>query len=166
MIGPPARYNRCCESSAKEERIRIHGVIFAAELTAYHMDLLGQYRDQYSKIALDMFDLAERTRGFEYVRATRERAALTIRLLGPCREIDFLSLPILPALTPDNSAGTIRIGSRDVDFTTALIRYTCLFDHTGRPVVAMPSSAVRPGTAVSIQLIGALERDAEAVAFA
>ena len=117
MIGSPARYNRCCKSSAKEERIRIHGVIFAAESAAYHTNLLGQYRDQYSKIALNMFDLAERTRGFGYVRATRERAALTIRLLCLCWDINFLSLSTLPALTPDTSAGTIRIGSCDVDLT-------------------------------------------------
>jgi Asp-tRNA(Asn)/Glu-tRNA(Gln) amidotransferase A subunit family amidase len=149
-----------------DDVIRIHGVIFAAESTAYHMDVFGQYRDQYSKIAHDMFDLAERTRGFEYVRATRERAALTSRLLDLYRKLDFILLPTLPVLTPDKSADTIRIRSRDVDFTMALIRYTCLFDHTGQPVVAMPSGVVRPGVAPSIQIIGALSRDAETVGFA
>ncbi len=166
MIGSPARYNRCCKSSAKEERIRIHGVIFAAESTAYHMDVFGEHREQYSKIAHDMFDLAERSRGFEYVRATRERAALTSRLLGLHREIEFLLLPTLPVLTPNKSADTIRIGSRDVEFTMALIRYTCLFNHTGQPVVVMPSSIVRAGVATSIQVVGTLDRDAETVDFA
>ena len=149
-----------------DDVIRIHGVIFAAESTAYHMDVFRQYRDQYSKIAHEMFDLAEQSRGFEYVRATRERAALTSRLLRLYREIDFLLLPTLPVLTPDKNAATIRIGSRDVEFTMALIRYTCLFNHTGQPVVAMPSSIVRAGLATSIQVVGTLDRDAETVDFA
>jgi Asp-tRNA(Asn)/Glu-tRNA(Gln) amidotransferase A subunit family amidase len=149
-----------------DEVLRIHGVIFAAESTAYHMDHFSQYRDQYPKIALDMFDLAERTRGFEYVRAVRDRAALTSRLLRLYDELDFVLLPTFAVLTPYKSTDTIPVGSRDVDFTMALIRYTCLFDHTGQPVVAMPSSAIRPGVATSIQVIGSPYRDAETVAFA
>ena len=47
-----------------------------------------------------------------------------------------------------------------------MVRYTALFDHTGHPAVAMPSKLYAPGRAASVQVIAALDRDADAVAFA
>jgi Asp-tRNA(Asn)/Glu-tRNA(Gln) amidotransferase A subunit family amidase len=146
--------------------IEIHGTVFSAESTAYHMEVFGQHRAQYSEIAQEMFELAEKTSGYEYVRAMRASADLTKQILAVYPGIDFLLSPTLPVPTPNKTAETLRVGSRDIGFTMALIRYTCLFNHTGQPVVAMPSNIIAPGITPSIQIIGGLAHDAETLTFA
>jgi Asp-tRNA(Asn)/Glu-tRNA(Gln) amidotransferase A subunit family amidase len=58
------------------------------------------------------------------------------------------------------------VNGRDTDLTLGMIRYTALFDHTGHPVVAMPSKLYAPGRAASVQIVAELQRDANAVDFA
>jgi Asp-tRNA(Asn)/Glu-tRNA(Gln) amidotransferase A subunit family amidase len=151
---------------APDEVLRLHGVIFAAESTAYHMGAFAEHRSLYSDVARAMFELAERHRGYDYVRAMDERAAMTARVLSLHEDVDFILLPTLPVLTPERAAETIRIGGSDVEFTLALIRYTCLFNHTGQPVVAMPSALARGGVAASVQLVGNRGDDAATLDFA
>lgn len=149
-----------------DDVLALHAVIFAAEATEYHMGRFGGHKDAYSRIARQMFELAERHRGYEYVRAMRERVEMTARISSLYAEIDFILLPTLPVLAPPRDAEAIRVGGRDTEFTMALIRYTCLFDHTGQPVVAMPvrSSSTRiPG---SVQVVGPLGADAATIRFA
>ena len=78
--------------------------------------------------------------------------------------IDILMMPTLPA--PRRDTETLALAGREHEFTLAMVRYTCLFDHTGHPVVAMPVDVVAPGVAVSAQVVARLKRDDSAVAFA
>jgi Asp-tRNA(Asn)/Glu-tRNA(Gln) amidotransferase A subunit family amidase len=42
----------------------------------------------------------------------------------------------------------------------ALVRYTCLFNHTDQPVISMPSAIAENGIPSSVQLVGNLRADA------
>jgi Asp-tRNA(Asn)/Glu-tRNA(Gln) amidotransferase A subunit family amidase len=47
-----------------------------------------------------------------------------------------------------------------------MVRFTSLFDHTGHPVVALPSGPRVAGLAPSVQLVGRRDSDAAVVALA
>jgi Asp-tRNA(Asn)/Glu-tRNA(Gln) amidotransferase A subunit family amidase len=113
-----------------------------------------------------LLELAERQRGYDYVRAVRQREEVAQRVDAAFTHADYLLLPTLPVTPPRRDAATVTIGGAEHDFTLALIRYTCLFDHTGNPVVSLPSSQLSPGIGTSIQLVGARNADAGLVAFA
>jgi Asp-tRNA(Asn)/Glu-tRNA(Gln) amidotransferase A subunit family amidase len=96
----------------------------------------------------------------------RERDEITERVEALFNVVDWLMLPTLPVPTPARDAETVTIGGRAIEFTSALIRYTCLFDHTGHPVVAMPTKTARAGSPTSVQVIGPSARDTDLLAFA
>jgi Asp-tRNA(Asn)/Glu-tRNA(Gln) amidotransferase A subunit family amidase len=96
----------------------------------------------------------------------RRRADMTAAVDLLFREVDAVLVPTLPVLAPARDAPEVEIAGRARDFTLALVRYTCLFDHTGHPVVAMPASVVGPGVATSVQVVGARGRDAALLALA
>ena len=75
-------------------------------------------------------------------------------------------MPTLPVPAPRRDTETLTLDGREHEFTLAMVRYTCLFDHTGHPVVAMPVEVIGPGVAVSAQVVAPLGRDAAAVDFA
>jgi Asp-tRNA(Asn)/Glu-tRNA(Gln) amidotransferase A subunit family amidase len=96
----------------------------------------------------------------------RQRREITQRVEALFAEADWLILPTLAVLTPPRDVETITVAGKQIEFTLALIRYTCLFDHTGHPVVAMPAETSGSGVGASIQVIGPLGRDADLLAFA
>ena len=146
--------------------VEMHTVIFAAKSTAYHMRAFAPFRTQYPPLAKSMFEIAERHRSSEYVLAMRERQAVTHSILGLYRHVDLILLPTLPVLAPIRDAETVRLGSRDLDYTMAMVRYTCLFDHTGQPTVALPSAIAEGGLCIGVQVIGNLGQEAAVLSFA
>ncbi len=151
---------------APDEVIAIHGVIFSAESAAYHAATFPDRRDQYPPLVRHFLDLHKSYTGADYVAAMRQRREITQRVEALFAEVDWLILPTLAVLTPPRDIATITIAGKQIEFTLALIRYTCLFDHTGHPVVAIPAETSGPGVGASIQVIGPLGRDADLLAFA
>src|SRR5207237_4565001 len=100
------------------------------------------------------------------VAAMRRRSEITNSVEALFNEVSLILLPAMPVPSPERSAETITIAGREVDFTLALVRYTCLFDHTGHPALAMPVESGRAGDGASVQVIGPLGRDGELLNFA
>ncbi len=146
--------------------IEIHVIIFCAESAAYHEATFADKWDLYPPTVRSFLDHAKQNTGTEYVTAMRTREAFTGRVDALFDDVDFLLLPTLPVTTPARDTETITLSGKDHGFTLAMVRYTCLFDHTGHPVVAMPVEVVAPGVAVSAQLVGPRNRDAATVDFA
>jgi Asp-tRNA(Asn)/Glu-tRNA(Gln) amidotransferase A subunit family amidase len=148
------------------EVLEAHKIIFCTESAAYHLaafpDRLAEYPDTPRKL----IERGRRTSGIDHVQASEARAAFGEAVQALFAEIDLLMLPTVPVLTPGRRAPTIRIAGKETDFTLGMVRYTALFDHTGHPVVAMPSKLYAPGRAASVQIVAALDRDADAVDFA
>lgn len=149
-----------------DEVIEVHTLIFCAEAAAYHFQTFPDHLEEYPPVPRQLLDLAEEHRGYQYVQASRRRSEMTRRVQALFDAVDFLILPTLPVVAPLRGAETVSVGGVDRDFTLALIRYTCLFDHTGQPVVSLPASIIGPGLGASVQVVGPRNSDADVIAFA
>lgn len=149
-----------------EEALHIHGIIFCAESAAYHRAEFPDKLDHYTPLIRQIFGMAERSSGVDYVQAIRTRDAITQRVDVLFDKVDFVLAPSIPVLPPAVDAQTVTLANKSHDYTLAMVRYTCLFDHTGHPAVAMPAMIVTDGLATSIQVIGRRHRDADVLAFA
>jgi aspartyl-tRNA(Asn)/glutamyl-tRNA(Gln) amidotransferase subunit A len=146
--------------------LEVHKTIFCTESAAYHLSAFPDRLADYPDTPRKLIQLGREISGVDYVRASEARGAFGHAVQGLFAEIDLLILPTVPVLTPPRRAPTIRVAGRETDFTLGMVRYTALFDHTGHPVVAMPSKLYAPGRAASVQVVAALDRDADAVGFA
>ena len=146
--------------------IGIHGIIFCAESAAYHRSAFADRWDDYPPLVRRFLGYADDHTGADYVAAMRRREELTRGVEALFDEIDILMMPTLPVPAPRRDTETLTLAGREHEFTLAMVRYTCLFDHTGHPVVAMPVEVIGPGVAVSVQVVAPLGRDAAAVDFA
>ena len=149
-----------------DEVLEVHGIIFCTEAAAYHLSAFPGRLAEYPETPRTLIELGRATSGIEHVRACERRADFAASVQSLFTELDLLILPTLPVLTPPRHASTIWVAGQETDFTLGMVRYTALFDHTGHPVVAMPSKLYAPGRAASVQIVAALHRDADAVAFA
>lgn len=149
-----------------DEALAVHGVIFCAESAAYHGDAFPGRIDGYPPLVRQLFAMAQRSSGVDYVRAMRTREAITARVDALFDEVDVILVPTIPVLPPPVDTETIRLADKTSDFTFAMVRYTCLFDHTGHPVVVMPATIAAGGLATSVQVIGRRHRDGDVLAFA
>jgi Asp-tRNA(Asn)/Glu-tRNA(Gln) amidotransferase A subunit family amidase len=149
-----------------DEVIPVHGTIFCAEAAAYHRAAFPDRQDDYPPLVRFFLSLADQATGADYVAATRQRAAFTAAVDALFERVDALLLPTLAILPPLRDAETVRIAGQDLDFTLGMVRFTCLFDHSGHPVVALPSGPRIDGRAPSVQLVGPRDGDADLVALA
>lgn len=148
-----------------DEVLEIHAVVFCSESAAYHFEAFPGRLPDYPAVARELLELARSQRGYEYVRAMRRRAEITRRVQGLFEEVSFLLVPTLAILAPRRDAETVTVGGVERDFTLGLIRYTCLFNHTGNPVLSLPVTVLGPGVGPSVQIVGPLDRDADTVSF-
>jgi Asp-tRNA(Asn)/Glu-tRNA(Gln) amidotransferase A subunit family amidase len=149
-----------------DEVLAVHRVIFCSEAAAYHFEAFPGRLPEYPDVPRRLLELAGTQTGRDYVCAMRQRDEMRSALRAQFERASFLLAPTLPLLTPLKYADRLVIGGSDHDFTLGLIRYTCLFDHTGNPVVSLPVMALDPGIGVSVQVIGPLHGDADTVDFA
>lgn len=151
---------------APDDVLAMHTTIFCAEAAAYHTQAFPDSQELYPEGARKLIDMGLHGSGMHYVLARRERARMTAAVEALFEEVDILLAPTLPVLPPRRDAKSVAVGGKETDFTLALVRYTCLFDHTGHPVVALPAANAVSGIASSVQAVAPLQRDAPAVAFA
>ena len=149
-----------------DDVIEIHGIIFCAESAAYHRATFPGRWDDYPPLVRRFLGYADDHTGADYVAAMRRREEMTRGVEALFDGIDILMVPTLPVPAPPRDTETLTLAGREHEFTLGMVRYTCLFDHTGHPVVAMPVEALGPGVAVSAQVVAPLGRDAVAVDFA
>jgi Asp-tRNA(Asn)/Glu-tRNA(Gln) amidotransferase A subunit family amidase len=149
-----------------DDVLRIHGTIFCAEAAAYHRAAFPDRQDDYPPLVRSFLSLGDRVTGADYVTAMRRRAALTADVDAMFERVDAILLPTLAILPPLRAAESVTIAGRDREFTLGLVRFTCLFDHTGHPVVALPSGPRLDGLAPSVQLVGPRDGDVALVALA
>lgn len=149
-----------------DEALPVHGTIFSAESAAFHLDAFAAHESKYPPLAQEVFLHARTLNAVDYVRACRLRQAFTRQVDALFDEVDFVLTPTLPLWQVNKTAEGFMIGETWRAFTSALIRFTALFDHTGHPVVAMPMGLFGPGVASSVQVVAPRDADAAAVRFA
>lgn len=118
--------------------VDMHLCIFVVESAAYHLSHHSDHLQSYPQIARDGFGAANDRTVADYVNAYKKRVLFTKQVDAVLAHVDFLITPTLASFQPRRMAEELKIGGAAIDFTSALVRNTCLFDHTGHPALAMP----------------------------
>lgn len=148
-----------------DEVLPVHLGIFSIESWAFYSSTFPDAFNEYPELAKEMFSHA-RSQGPEaYVLASRQRMAFKRQVQALFSDVDFVLTPTLPLLRPDKEAQGFKIGEQWLDFTSALVRYTSLFDHTGHPALVIPMGIQNPGVATSLQIVGPLDADKSVLQF-
>jgi aspartyl-tRNA(Asn)/glutamyl-tRNA(Gln) amidotransferase subunit A len=128
--------------------------IVLPEASWYHARSLELHGSRYSpgvRLRLEMgrYVLAE-----DYIRAMRLRDVLVgsvDRALDGC---DALLLPALPIAAPPLGAATVDVGGTIEPVRAAMLRLTQLFNVTGHPAIALPTTTGSDGLPRGLQLVG------------
>lgn len=150
---------------ALEDVGRMHGQIFFVESAAWHLAHHTEDRAHYPKIAQDWFDLALQMPVADYVEACRARELARRQVEAVLHEVDVILTPTLSVWRPARDVAELSISGLPMDYVLAMVRQTCLFDHTGHPALAMPIAGRAPGMGEGMQLVGAAGSEADLLGF-
>ncbi|WP_348647688.1 amidase family protein [Rhizobium aethiopicum] len=142
-----------CEICEEREISFCFGVSIAVHLVIAPQSRNGKWNSLWRKFAL------ARTKPVgDYLDACARRVRFTAEVDLLLDEVDLLLTPALPVLHPPRDGPELNVAGKPLDYTMALVRQTCLFDHTGHPALGMPVSFASsdPGAAVppSLQIVG------------
>jgi aspartyl-tRNA(Asn)/glutamyl-tRNA(Gln) amidotransferase subunit A len=143
-----------------------HMINLPAEAAAYHFEAFPGRLDDYPAAVRAALDLADHTPSWHYVQAERQRSRARAVVDAALSQVDMLVAPTLPVLPPRVGDEVVATAAGDIPVLLAMIRYTCLFNQTGHPVVTVPVSRGAEGIGSSIQVVGARDRDRDVVEFA
>jgi len=147
--------------------LEMHSQIFTMEAWRWHAEHHAADLDRYPDIARKWFAIAETLPLEPYERARTRRAEFTSAIDQVFDGVGAILTPTMPCDVPAKTAKTIDIDGEPVDYTMAMVRNTCLFDHTGHPALAFPLAAHQPsGVPVSVQLICPKGRESALLDFA
>lgn len=137
-----------------DDILEMHGRIFFVEGAAYHCANFGEDIPNYPAMAQEWFEMARHMPVADYVHACERRVRFTSVVDQLLEEVDLILTPALSVLHPQKDAPQLFVSGKPLDFTLAMVRQTCLFNHTGHPALAMPmkKSTVMPPP--SLQIVG------------
>ena len=136
-----------------DEILEMHGRIFFVEGAAYHHAHFGAEIADYPAMAREWFEIAGRMPVSDYVEACKRRVRFTRIVDHLLEDNELILTPALSVLHPRKDVDELLVNGQPRDFTLALVRQTCLFNHTGHPALVMP---MKTGTALppGLQVVG------------
>jgi aspartyl-tRNA(Asn)/glutamyl-tRNA(Gln) amidotransferase subunit A len=126
------------------------------EAAAYHAATLERIPDRYTPNVRVRLEAGRYLLAEDYVRARQGCHVLRLAVDAALAGADALLLPTLAIPAPPIGAATVRIGERDEQVRSVMLRLTNLFNITGHPAIAIPCGTTRAGLPVSAQLVGRL----------
>lgn len=144
----------------------IHGPLLFADAAAYYETAGLTDHPDLPALPKAGIDMGLSLTATDYARAAETRRQVRHQVSQALKHVDILLVPTLPVLTPRKEDTRVVIAGKEYDYTSALVRYTSLFNHSGHPVVAMPANVVKPGIGAGLQVVAAYHRDADAVDYA
>jgi Asp-tRNA(Asn)/Glu-tRNA(Gln) amidotransferase A subunit family amidase len=146
--------------------LSFHMINLPAEAAAYHFEVFPGRLDDYPAGVRAALKFADRTPSWRYVQAERQRHAARAVVDVALTQVDMLMAPTLPVLPPKLEDEKVATATGEVPVLLAMIRYTCLFNQSGHPVVSVPVSRGDEGIGSSVQFIGPRGLDRDVVDFA
>jgi aspartyl-tRNA(Asn)/glutamyl-tRNA(Gln) amidotransferase subunit A len=134
-------------------------VILTAEATAVHLPYLREQPESYGADVRGRLERGALVPAVDYIDAQRARGKLTAAVLERFATLDAVVGPAVPIAAPPIGATTIRMGNRDVDPRTVLLRATRVFDVTGQPALSVPCGFTADGLPVGLQVVAAPWRE-------
>ncbi|MBB3302212.1 Asp-tRNA(Asn)/Glu-tRNA(Gln) amidotransferase A subunit family amidase [Rhizobium sp. BK077] len=149
-----------------DEILEMHGRIFFVEGAAYHRAHFGKDISNYPIMAQEWFEAAGRMQVGSYISACEQRTFFTRSIDHILDDVDLILTPTLSVLHPRKDAAKLCVSGEELDFTLALVRQTCLFNHTGHPALTMPMKKQSAMPPPSLQIVGRRGYEATMLDFA
>ncbi|TPK59135.1 amidase [Mesorhizobium sp. B2-4-19] len=146
---------------APDDVLAFHMINLPWEAAAYHAAQFPDEWPRYPDVARLTVEKGKSISAVEYESADRRRRDARAMVDAALVGIDALILPTLPIDAPLRSVDAIELAGKIVPKLEATIRYTSLFNQSGHPVISMPATLLPDGRALSIQLVGRRDGDAE-----
>jgi Asp-tRNA(Asn)/Glu-tRNA(Gln) amidotransferase A subunit family amidase len=145
---------------------QMHGSIFFLEGAAHHYAHYKKDIPLYPQIAQDWFAMALKAPAGDYVEACEKRVRFTNQVNHLLQQVDVIVTPTLPVMRPPKDAVSLMVAGKPCDYTLALVRQTCLFNHTGHPALSMPMDPGSKRLSPGLQIIGRYNDEASILKFA
>ncbi|MEU4842467.1 amidase [Nocardia testacea] len=137
----------------------IHRTILLAEMREFHGRRYGRSEDRYGpgfrEFLWDGPDITTE----QYLEAQRRRGALTAVVSDALATCDLLLLPTMVVDTPRAGQIEVDLGGEPTFATSAMVRLTSLFNHTGHPALTLPACAGQYGALAGAQLVAEHHND-------
>jgi Asp-tRNA(Asn)/Glu-tRNA(Gln) amidotransferase A subunit family amidase len=141
----------------------IHDRIVATEAAALHPVFKQRPPEKLPRVVRTTLAYADKVSESAYEAACKQQSVLAARVQEVFKEVDLVMVPTLPTVTPKTTDRRIRIGEDSVHIDEGLRRYTFLFNLSGHPVISLPFQPTQKKIAASMQLVGPLNHDAQAL---
>ncbi|OJW04423.1 MAG: hypothetical protein BGO39_11230 [Chloroflexi bacterium 54-19] len=137
-----------------EESDPVVNAITLAEASTYHQKWLRDKGHLYNPDVLALLQIGELLLATDFVQAKRRRRLLAQKMLDlfQVHHLDVLMLPTVVGPAPQADEPSFKMGEVELP-VTALLRYTCPFNATGLPALAVPCG-FENGLPLSMQLVG------------
>jgi aspartyl-tRNA(Asn)/glutamyl-tRNA(Gln) amidotransferase subunit A len=111
------------------------------ESAAYHFSRHASRQSLYGDGVRAALEWGATVRATEYLDAQRVRSTMAVQIARLLSKVDVLTLPTMPIVPPliGQEEVVLRDGRRE-DVVSAMLRFTCIFNHTGHPAISIPVS--------------------------
>ncbi|MBC8727764.1 amidase [Paraburkholderia sp. UCT2] len=130
-----------------------------AEALAYHSSLIASSGERYGADIRSGFVLGQQLSAESYVQCQRLLSAYRSSFKKLFKDIDAILTPTCPIVAPETGSTRIPIGEELFPVGNALTLFTSFFNLVGAPAIALPAGRDERGLPVSVQLIGAPNKD-------
>ena len=153
---------RTVDIGTPDEIVSAHVILALSDAALAHaVDVDRVPLSSYPEIAQEGIRRGQSYSDAERIQAIQVRDVFDARVDRALTEVDVILLPTLPVPPPRRDATSVTLDGRATDLQRALIRYTCAFDQTGHPVIALPAPRRNALSPTSVQLVGRKNGDSD-----
>ena len=131
-----------------------------AEAIAYHRRWFESSPELYGEDVRRLLEDGKSVLAVDYVGAINARPSYMEKFTNAMADFDFLAVPTTSITAPKLDQGVVKIGGKEVDVRTALIKPSIPFNYLGCPVLELPSEPAG-GLPVGAQVVGKLFGEGE-----
>ena len=133
--------------------------IQSAEAYEIHAERVAAHPDLFDPEVLERLQSAAAVKGWEYVRALKQRKQLQATLAVFFERFDLLAMPTIGIVAPPLQDRVATFGGQEVPVTRTLLSMTRPWNVVGLPAITIPAGQV-DGLPVGLQLIAPMGWDA------
>lgn len=124
------------------------------EAASYHLSSYPERLGLYGEGVRAALEWGATVRAIEYIDTQRVRGSVSRQVERVLSAVDYVALPTLPVVTPFVGQEDVVLGNgKREDVVSAMLRFTCMFNHTGHPAISVPC-APTGNSGLGLQLVG------------